>query len=504
MPNQATAVPAFVSAITGDQGRAAEILGLTHPDYAANLASWTLLIEAFEGQGGFLTGAYLDAFPAEDKAEFQSRQQAARYHNYLESLVDLYARFVFTQGVQRQSKSEDFNAWLRDVDGAGLDINGLMRRVLSLGLVTGHAGVLIDKTADEAGGPAVADEASRPVATVFSSVAIPDWRFDAAGLSAVKLLEAAPSAPITEAQDDAQQYLIWTRDGWARFTSEGELAGAGVPGLGLVPFVVFRPKPAYTSPMIGRALVPNANVIKAIYNRDSEEDHVLRTQAFSVLTVSVPEGGNVQQAKEHLGSMIGATKALVVQGEIDYKTPDTGVPQAIRENSRSLIESMYRAAHVRVKGDGLQAESGESIRLQYTELNEALQGISRHLQQVEQEIARCYFAWQTPTPEAAQAAYEAAQVEVTYPNEFFLDAIKVDLEAWDLALKLDLGQTMEARIKRMAVRRLDPDITPEELAKIDADIERMAQEPAPTLGGLDSGDPEAQAMRAAAEAAGAV
>lgn len=485
--------PAFVAALLGlsDEDRKS-VLQAQHPDYASHVGSWQLLLDAFEGDGGFLDGSYLWPYPREDDRSFRERQQMARYHNYLETLVDLYVRFIFTQGVRRSSDSDEFNAWLKDVDGAGTEINDFLKRLVAMALVTGHAGVLVDKTADAATGPTRADETAEVVASIFTSTAIPDWRFDGNALAAVKLTEAAPEPPLTEPAlvgEAANQYLLWDDEGWARFDVNGTLVDADVPDLGLVPFVVLRPKPSQRSRLLGRALVSNANVVRALFNRASEEDQVIRDQAFSVLTVSVHPEGDLDQVKASLGSVIGTAKALVVKGEIKYETPDQAVPGTIRDNSAYLVQEMYRAAHVRFKRDSLAAESGEAIRLQYAELNEMLQGLAKEMAKVESHIARCWFAWTEPTPEAAQKAFEAAAPDAVYPDEFFLDSLINDLKAWAEAIALDLGLTMAKRIKKRAVRRLEPDMATEDLKAVDAEIDAQTEAvplpPASDFGGMD-------------------
>ena len=110
----ARSAPAFVSAIARAED-ARDILALEHPDYTERKHSWQVLLDAFEGRGGFLDGSYLWPYPREDAPDFLKRQKMARYHNYVEALVDLYVRFIFTQGVKRTSTSEEYNAWTEDV-----------------------------------------------------------------------------------------------------------------------------------------------------------------------------------------------------------------------------------------------------------------------------------------------------------------------------------------------------------------------------------------------------
>ncbi len=489
-----TRVPAFVGrlqagAATDDERL--KRLKQAHPDYSANKPSWVVQLDAFEGRGGFLDGSYLWPFPRESEDDFRRRTSTARYHNYIETLVDLYVRFMFTQGVKRDSGNAEYNEWVNDVDGAGTTMDTFLKRLASVGLVNGHVGGLLDKpyAPDIPTGPTKADDQTRVNLCMFTAPSIADWRHEGVKLTSVKLLESPPQPSLVDelpVGDDAVQYLLWDEEGWARFDSKGVMIAADTPGLGLVPLVVLRPKPSQLSVMLGRALVSNANVVRALFNRASEEDQVIRDQAFSVLTVNVDKDANVDEVKTHLGSVVGTAKALVVKGEIDYKTPDQNVPGTIRDNISYLVKEIYRAAHVRYDRDSLAAESAESIRLQYTELNEMLQGFAKSLAAVEQDIARAWFMWMSPNPEAGQKAYEAAKVEAEYPTEFFLDALITDLQAWGEAIGMGLGQLMTAKIKKRAVRRIEPDMDPKELAKIDAEIDAMPTEEEKALENMEN------------------
>ena len=498
---RATAPPPFVARLAGlSADDRLTLLRATHPQYQTHMNVWQVLLDAFEGEGGFLDGSYLWPYPRESQEDFEKRKTMARYHNYLETLVDLYVRFMFTAGVRRESKSPEYNAWIEDVNGAGTPLNDFLKQLAAMALVNGHACALLDKTADPAVGPSKADERASVVASIFTATATADWRFSGATLTAVKLLEQAPPVGIVDALPTGEldvQYLLWDKDGWARFSADGTLVDGGMPGLGLVPLVVLRPKPSQRSNMLGRALVSNANVIRACFNRAAEEDQVIRDQAFSVLTVSLDKDADVDQAKAQLGSVVGTAKALVVKGTIDYKTPDQQVPGTIRANIAYLVQEMFRAAHVRQNKDSLAAESAESIRLQYTELNEMLQGFSKALAQAEKEIARAWFGWTNTTEQAAQQAYEKAQPQATYPDEFFLDALIDDLTAWAEGIAMELGATMTKRIKKRAARRIDPAMPQDELEKVDSEIDELVDNPPePALGvPLDTGNPAADLAR---------
>lgn len=457
-----------------------KVLSRTHPEHERNVSSWQVFLDAFEGSGGFQDGSYLWPYDREEDRSFRNRQAMARYHNYLEALVDLYVRFVFTQGVKRSSQSEQYNEWLLDVDGAGTHINDFLKKVSSMALAAGQAGILVDKTPDEPEGPALADEQGRVLAVTFAPTHVLDWRHGRDVLSAVKLCEDAPQPSIIDGppeEDAAKQYLIWDETGWARFSGAGQLIDGSTLDLGLVPFVMLRPRPRHRSRMLGRPLVSNANILKSLYNRASEEDEVIRAQAFSVLTVEVGPEGDVNETKTQLGNTVGSAKALVVKGKLDYKTPDQSVPGSIRENASYLAREAYRLAHVRWQRDGLGVESAESIQMQFADLNEMLQGFSKSLAETERAMARAWFAWMTPGDQAAaDAAFEAAKVKTEYPDEFFVTDMMAELESLSAALAMDLGPKMAKRIKKRVARRVDPDMTPEEQDEVDAEIDAQQQE----------------------------
>ena len=105
-----------MAADVSDEDRIAR-LQQEHASHSAHKYSWQVQLDAFEDDGGFLTGNYLWPYPREEDRSFNERKHQARYHNYLESLVDLYVRYLFTQDVKRSSKNQEYNDWQADVDG---------------------------------------------------------------------------------------------------------------------------------------------------------------------------------------------------------------------------------------------------------------------------------------------------------------------------------------------------------------------------------------------------
>jgi hypothetical protein len=488
LADQPRSLPEFAIRLSADTPeRRSAALESEHPDYTASAEHWQIMLDAFEGSGGFANGEYLWPYRNEVADDFRKRQQMARYHNYVETIIDLYVRHVYTQEPDRQTTNEDLKEWWADVDGNGTPMSDFLRRAVSLALAAGHTGLLMDATPDEPAGPSKADQRARPFLTQYVATSIIDWRTKRDAVTGVKLLEAIEAESIADEileGDEAFRYLIWDDEGWARFSSDNELLDGDLHGLGLVPFEVLRPKASILKPFIGRSLFSHGRIVQALYNRMSEEDEVLRNQAFSLLTVAVGPDGDVEQAKKQLGSEIGTQRALVVQGEANYISPDMAVPAQVRDNIIQIIRELYRVAHMRYERDSLDAESAEAIRLQFKELNEMLQGLAAELQRVELRLARFYFAWTSSSPEQAEAAYQAANVTVNYPDEFFVADLRLDLDAWAQAIAMDLGETMTKRIKKRAVRRLEPELPIEEAQKIEREIDAQKHEAMASVDGM--------------------
>lgn len=475
---QTSTLAAKLSGITDADARA-KALARVNPLYDQFRPQWEVLLDAMDGSGGFLSGGYLWKFPRELDNKFKERQAQARYHNYVESLVEIYVRHLFGRGVTRTSTSDGLQEFWKNVDGSGAEMTDYLKTQTALALATGHTGILMDKPPDVAAGPSKADDkaaGSVPFLRAYTPIAILDWRTQQDEIVSLKLAEAAPSDDVLEVQnDDEKQYLIWDKTGWLRTDAKGDAVTTGEPNLGVVPFHVLRAKKMRRYPFLGKSLV-NATLVKALYNRGSEEDDVLRNQAFSVFTISLPNGAtaaDVKATKDELGGEIGTTSALVVLGDADYKTPDMQVPETIRDNQLWLIQEIYRMAHMRYQKDSLVAETAEAIRLQHTELNEMLVGLAGELRALELAMAKYYFLWTEATADLAEKAFESAEVNIEYPKEFFLRELSADLEDWANAIRLSLGKTFTTHVKKQAVRRMFPDLDEETLTEIDAEIDKM-------------------------------
>jgi hypothetical protein len=364
-------------------------------------------------------------------------------------------------------------------------MSAFIARALARALAAGHVGVLADKTRTPATGASKADDKATVYLTQYLPTAVQDWRTNVDGsIAAVKLRENVASTDLLEPHkegDAAVRMLLWDAESWARVDkkADGPLE-SDTHDLGTVPFAVLTPKPLERWALVGKSLLGNANVIRALFNRASEEDQVLRDQAFSLLTINVPTDGDVEKVKNELGSETGTTRAIVTHGQADYITADMEVPKAIRDNIAYLVREIYRMAFLNAAvRESLEAETAEAIRLKQDDLNDFLVSIADACRELELALIRFWCGWVSTDQAAAETLFESLDLTINYEREFFLEDLGEDLKNWALGLKMDLGATMEKRIRLKAAFRLEPTLSEDDKAAVEKEVEAIANKPKP-------------------------
>lgn len=461
-------------------------LEVTHPAVTEHETRWQIALDAYDGDGGFLNGDYIWRFPRETDTEARNRREQARYHNYAATLIDYYVRKVFGADVSRETSNAELQAWWDNVDTAGTDMSTYMRLALAKALSAGHLGILADKTREQATGPSKADEKAAVFLTRYLPTAIRDWRLSRdEKLIAVKLTEDVPNDDLLTDGETTARVLLWDTDEWVRIEGEQDalVVTREETGLGLVPLVALRPFRHARWSFIGRPLLGDSGVLVALYNRASEQDNVLRDQAFSLFVVSLPVTGDVDvdKAKNALGNEIGTTRAVFAYGSASYQTPSMEVPQTLEAHQTFLIRELYRAAHIPFEKDSRDAQSADAIRLQHEELQGVLKGVADECRRVELALCKLFFAWTSATPEAAAAAFEAANVQIGYPTAFFESDPEAELKTLTLAMNAVPSKTFEQAVQKQIVGMVAGSLDQPTVDQIHAEIKAGEADRQPAL-----------------------
>ena len=448
-----------------------------HPAVEAHTEGWTVALDAYDGEGGFLDGSYIWRFAREKQDEFESRASQARYHNYQQTIVDYYTRKVCSE-ISRETTNQELIDWLGNVDGAGTDMSTLIRRALSKALAAGHVGLLADKTPDVPTGPSKADERASVFVAQFLPQSILDWRLaQDETITSVKLLETVIPQDLIGDEDEKERILLWDQDEWVRVIGEGTdddtvQVTRQKTGLGLVPLVILRPFRSARWSLIGKALI-EPSLLLALYNRGSEQDNVLREQGFSLFVVQLPATGevDVKKAREALGDEVGATRAVFAYGGATYQTPSMDVPATQQDHQQYLIQELYRLAHIPHDLGSKDAQTAEAIKLTHEELEAVLSGVASECARVEEALVKLWCAWQSATPEAAEALFEAAQFSVRYPESFFEADPEVEIKTLVAAMNAVPSPTLEKVIQKQIVSLVASSLDEETRETIDAEID---------------------------------
>ena len=95
------------------------------------IEEYSLLNNAYYGDGGFLNGKYLVQHPRESSEKYQQRLALAYYLNYTSPCVNAHVDPIFKRDPQREYSGAITALWedfAKDTDLAGTDLNTLVKR----------------------------------------------------------------------------------------------------------------------------------------------------------------------------------------------------------------------------------------------------------------------------------------------------------------------------------------------------------------------------------------
>ena len=486
-----------------------------HPLYTTLASTWRLLLDVYEGTGGFLDGSYLIPHPREveyafsedpvtkvrtfdyntvrqETTRFKKRKVLARYENFAQIILDTLLDYLYAKAPSRviggQATAEDGHPlmqWWEDVDGEGTHITDWVKRTHTLAALMGHAFVAMDRPPLDVAPRSKADQPA-PFLRVYTPLDALDWIARGRSLRAVKFIEAvgrddlneAPLAavsttPTASATGDGArksvQYRIWDGETWQVYDQDGGLLGRGDHGMGELPVLVFTGRPRATLPIVGRSVLGDPRLFRDHFNLVSEKRSLERDQTFSLLNIELGTDQLAEEAKSLAGETVSTSSALFTRGPAKFIAPEAGPVAHYERELQNLERTIYRLVGLPWDGDGKQAETAESRKLKAMDLNRLLAGMAAEAERVEYAIARQWFIAQDG-PERGQAAYEASELSIEYPTEFQTSEILDEILELRAKLSANLGPTASRILRERAVPVLLPDLTADQLATVTEEI----------------------------------
>jgi hypothetical protein len=283
---------AYAGALPG--AKATTWLEYRHPEWRANWLKWVYARDVYTGQvldpeklGSYLirkgTGETLPAY-------FE-RQALADFTSHFGVCADALAGMLFHVEDDANRPPGDLGEWQdpatvagalwRNADGKNTGYSTLWKQLGIEFVITHCHWVLVDVVN---GGPRI---------VLIEPERVVDWGEDEDGLSWVKVCEEVQDRASWDSEPNAvEQYVLFMRDGWQRYREvksaggQSSVTAVGAPGqyryedaTGKQQLPIFR----VGLPLKRNVGYPLAKKNVAIFNKESERDHLLRAANFPKL-----------------------------------------------------------------------------------------------------------------------------------------------------------------------------------------------------------------------------
>lgn len=434
-----------------------------HPDRAGLFDAWKLARDAYSACGGFLSGEYIEPFPAELKRalmgkvnKLEIRKRLAKNHipRGFGTCVDKYVSYLTQEppilsidkgGVNLLATRDDLKLFMEDADGNGSTFADMHSNIITNSLTAGAHLALIDMPTIQ-DGEAATNERDRlskrqiPYIALIPIEHLMDFEADKMGQ-----LIWARLATGFDGIGLPNQYRVWARNFWV------DLDKSFVPGLpvphpvGRVPICIYSAN--FMQP--GRAFVqsPLQNIArydKDEYNAQSELTQIRRDCAYPVRY-----GPKLDEGKADLGSTewIGVETGDTTPGQI---TADVGAIDALLRIIENIQSKKADESGIPEMSGQPVEESGVARSYRFRLLEKSLSGIASMLRKPTTDMLYYVMRW-IEGPGAEAYTYRA-----TYPSAFDVKSVEDDFNTLTELRALGYAPpTLEQElVKRIAAKSL--------------------------------------------------
>jgi len=422
---------------------------------AISRASDQFRLDAYTGEGGFLSGAYLQQFPREGAPNFKDRQEVAVYPNYVRKVVDIYSGFLWQREPTREGGAgyADFAA---NADGIGTSLNMLMQSYQRRAMLLGTVYILVDRPQGEA--LTKADE-KLPYLVMREPSALVDYRTDGFGR-----FEWCVFSEVVDQKTQEIRYRRFDAATWRVSSDPGgqSIIEQGEHKLGRVPVArLHSTLPLLPTDIRAQAWIHDlAQLNWDLFNQVSELRMLFRQQVFAMLKLPAKDDAE----RERLQNLaIGPNNALSYDptdgGEPGFIAPPPDPVKAYQDNITATIERIYQMANLEFVG-GVQ-QSGVALSFHFQEANRTLGLIAALTEQAERDIAALVAAWQGGKWGG----------NIAYARDFNLVDLAETLKQGMEAIQLEISPTFDAELKKRLARQvLGHGVAQATLSEIDQEI----------------------------------
>lgn len=405
------------------------------------IEEYSLLNNAYYGDGGFLNGKYLVQHQRESSDKYRSRLALAYYLNYTAPCVNAHVDPIFKRDPQREYSGQITALWedfAKDTDFAGTDLGTLVKRWALAAKLYGVGYVVCDN-APQPGSTIgeILESKKRPYAYLLDPDRVKEIKVDNNGkIIYFSFLERDP-------RTKRDFVRIFTDAGWrlhdgARLVAEGEYA------LGRVPVVKLASREISPFDMFPASeFISIAMTNRSIYNKCSWLDDILRNQTFSILTYPTAKAEDLT---------IGTDNALAYPPDArhtpSFIAPPSECATVLASQIQMLQEEIYRMAVV-VNVTGVRTQSsGVAKQWDFEQTNQLLGSFAENISVAETELAELFALWL------------GMDLEYTciYQKDFSVSDVTTELANAETAKALNFGPTFDVEVLKRVITSYLPDL----------------------------------------------
>lgn len=480
----------------------------TRPEYDAELEWQRFLLDAYGSTGGFrgrvkqpdssywgaaadmyfrrwdngaeANDSYLDKYPREDAEKFKLRRDVAHYVNYVRKITDIKLSYLSRKPPERELP-DAIKAWAEDVNGSGRSFASQRDLIRLRAAICGWCPVLVDAPrAADLKTKAQADALNIKPRTIplYPSNLLAYTCDENGEFEWAKLRMDYMAQPTWDAPPEHQiKIQIWERTRVVVITlveRDSKMVLVAPPeeiphAFGRVPLVIFRHQPAGDDdvkgiPMSGDVAIEN----RRLFNLHSELDEHLRGQVFAFLQIPTKNPASIGDLK------FGVYNALPLPmdsaRDYAYIAPPASVAATYESRIEATEKAIYHLGRVEyARATTGQAVSGLSRRYEFEATNRAIADFAMNEARGEEQV------YEMVAPVLGVKA-DPGSIRVTAQQRFDVEDMQAEIQQALDAQTLGLGQTAEQRIRMRIVHLLLPNLTNEDLEKIEQEALAAAQE----------------------------
>lgn len=423
-------------------------------------AIYTLLRDAYFGDGQFESGGALVKHARESAENYAKRRRLAYYLNYTGPIVNASVDPIFRNEIAREyNDTAKFKVFLDDADRTGADLQNYIRRMAVAAKLYGVVYIVVNNEASI--GATVQDNLDMralPYLTAVLPQNVTHWKFDERG----RLIEFTYKDTVQDAEDKTRvRFYLWTVQEWQVQDENRQTIARGDNNIGRVPVVQWFGRS--TNPM---EMLPSPEFLSVaqtnyhVYQLCSWHTQILQNQTFNILTL--PNSGQEDIT-------IGTNNVLTYPPESTHTpafiAPDAAPANVLTDQIDRLIREMYRMSGLDSVIGVQTAKSGVARQWDFERTNQRLVDFAIQCEEAEKAIVALYEAW----------TGERINYTCEYPRDFKIADVAADLAEAQQAIDLGFdSKSFRVEVARKVLTAYLPNIEPDVYDAVISEMEAAA------------------------------